>query len=155
MVGNIPFELCIYGKGDNTYIQVLKDKIAKAGLTDNVVWKGFEADKKNVYDSVDVVVAATRNDEPFALVALETGAHKVPIIATKSGGFPECIIDGVTGYIVPKHDSAAITAKLKGLYINSMLLQNMGNAAHKNISEYFSIDLMHQKMRKVLSEINA
>jgi glycosyltransferase involved in cell wall biosynthesis len=155
LTGTVSFELYVYGTGDSNYIQSLKDTIEKAGLTKNVIWKGFEADKKKVYESIDVVVAATRNDEPFALVALEAGAHKVPIIAAKSGGFPECIKDGVTGYIVPKQDSDSIASKLKGLYTDNNLLSIIGNAAYKNISEHFSIDIMHQKMRKVLSDIKA
>ena len=155
LIGKLPFEVYIYGTGDIAYIQLLKNTIEKARLTNDVIWKGFETDKRKVYDSIDVVIAATRNDEPFALVALETGAHKVPIIAAKSGGFPECITDGSTGYIVPKKDSSAIAEKLKELYTNTTLLQHMGNEAYKNISEHFLINFMHQKMRKVLSDINA
>jgi glycosyltransferase involved in cell wall biosynthesis len=144
-------KVLIYGKGDEGYIQKLKSTIAEKQLTSYVAWKGFEADKKKVYESIDVVVAATRNDEPFALVALEAGAHKVPVIATRSGGFVESIVDGETGFIVEKNSPTIIQDKLQYLYNTDGMLTTMGNAAYSNIKLNFSLAAMQAGMNKIIS----
>ncbi len=151
LMGKLPFKLLIYGKGDDVYIQKLKKVIAQKQLTDFIEWKGFEADKLKVYNSIDVVVAATRNDEPFALVALEAGAYKVPIVATRSGGFVESIVDGETGFIVEKTNPAMIQDKLQYLYNTNSLLSRMGTAAFNNIKSNFSLAAMHAGMNKIIT----
>lgn len=150
--GKLPFEVLVYGAGDDTYIKQLKELVAASGIKDEVKWVGFESDKAKVYNSIDILVAATRNDEPFALVALEAGAYKVPVIATMSGGFPESIIDGQTGFIVPKNNTGAIAEKVLYYHTNMQSLQDMGNAAYRNISTHFSLGLMQRKMTALLSE---
>lgn len=152
LTDKISIEVLIYGSGDEQYIRYLKELIQALGLVQNVKWMGFEPDKTIVYNSLDVLVAATRNDEPFALVALEAGAHKVPVIATMSGGFPESIIDGKTGFIVPKNDILAIANKMLYYYENLQSLKDMGNAAYHNVSTHFSLRLMQQKMTALLAE---
>jgi len=151
LVKNVKCKVLIYGKGDEGYIQRLKGIIAEKQLTPYVEWKGFEADKKKVYNSIDVVVAATRNDEPFALVALEAGAYKVPVIATRSGGFVESIVDGETGFIVEKNNPAMIQDKLQYLYDTKGLLTRMGEAAYNNIKSNFSLAAMQAGMNKIIT----
>jgi len=143
-------KVLIYGKGDEGYIQKLKSIIAEKQLTSYVEWKGFEADKKKVYESVDVVVAATRNDEPFALVALEAGAYKVPVVATRSGGFVESIVDSETGFIVEKNNPTMIKDKLQYLYNTDGMLATMGDAAYNNIRLNFSLAAMQTGMNKII-----
>lgn len=151
LVSNIKCKVLIYGKGDEAYILKLKSLIANKQLTPYVEWKDFEADKNKVYDSIDVVVAATRNDEPFALVALEAGAYRVPIIATRSGGFIESIVDGETGFIVEKNNPAMIQDKLLYLYNTTGLLSAMGDAAFNNIKSNFSLVAMQAGMNKIIT----
>ncbi|MBN8671014.1 MAG: glycosyltransferase family 4 protein [Chitinophagales bacterium] len=151
LANTIKCKVLIYGKGDEGYIQKLEHLIADKQLTSYIEWKGFEADKKKVYDSIDVVVAATRNDEPFALVALEAGAYKVPVIATRSGGFVESIVDGETGFIVEKNSPTMIQDKLQYLYNTDGMLTTMGNAAYSNIKLNFSLAAMQAGMNKIIS----
>ncbi len=150
LAGKLPFKLLIYGKGDEGYIQKLKTIVTEKQLTDFVHWKGFEADKAKVYNSIDVAVAATRNDEPFALVALEAGAYKVPMIVTRSGGFVESIIDNETGLLVNKNNPVAIKEALQVLYNTQGLLAKMGATARNNIQSDFSVAAMQMQMNKII-----
>ncbi len=47
-----------------------------------------------IYNSADVVVMPTTDEEPFGLVALETMAKGIPLIVTDSGALPEVVGDG-------------------------------------------------------------
>ncbi|WP_022676940.1 glycosyltransferase family 4 protein [Novosphingobium sp. B-7] len=67
--------------------------------------------------------------EGFGLVFLEAGAYGVPSIATRSGGIPEAVNDGVTGLLVPEHDPAALAEAITELVDDSALRARMGAAA--------------------------
>jgi starch synthase len=50
--------------------------------------------------------------ELLGLVALESMASGAPVIASRVGGLPEIVEDGVTGYLVPPGDVAALGARI-------------------------------------------
>jgi glycosyltransferase involved in cell wall biosynthesis len=101
-----------------------------------------------------VLVAPTKNDEPFALVALEAGYFGIPAIVTRSGGFMESIIDGETGFIVNKNAPAEIAAKLSRLWQSPALINEMGANARKNITQHFSLDIMEEKITSFVNNFN-
>lgn len=61
-----------------------------------------------------------------------------PAIVTDVGGLPETVIDGVTGFIVPPHDPAALGEKISWLAANPARLEEMGRAARRNVVERFT-----------------
>lgn len=67
--------------------------------------------------------------EGFGLVFLEAGAYGVPSIATRSGGIPEAVTDGITGLLVPEHDPAAVAEAIARLVDDAALRASMGIAA--------------------------
>lgn len=56
--------------------------------------------------------AAGEQDEGFGLSALESGAAGTPIVAARTGGLPDAIVEGVTGFLVEPLDAAAWIARL-------------------------------------------
>jgi glycosyltransferase involved in cell wall biosynthesis len=79
-------------------------------LRERVVAAIESGDTRESYRAVqhgaDIVVYPTIGEEPYGLVPVE--AMSCPIIASKSGGIPETVVDRVTGYIVSKGDAAAL-----------------------------------------------
>ncbi len=65
--------------------------------------------------SAGAVLCLSRWEEPFGMVAAEAQAAGTPVIASRSGGLPEVVSDGVTGYLVPRGDVEAATAALDGV----------------------------------------
>jgi glycosyltransferase involved in cell wall biosynthesis len=151
--GKIPFELKIFGSGAKDFIQQLKNAVKEKNIEDDVEWMGFQSDKKEIYDSLDVLLAPTRNEEPFALVALEASGYRVPVIASKSGGFYESVVDEKTGFLVNKNSPAEIAAKLTWLYNNPQQLMQMGNNAREYATTNFSIEKMNEKIEQIFSEL--
>jgi glycosyltransferase involved in cell wall biosynthesis len=54
------------------------------------------------------LVAPSLWAEPFGMVAPEAIVRQVPVIATRTGGFADTVVDGVTGLLVPNGDESAL-----------------------------------------------
>jgi glycosyltransferase involved in cell wall biosynthesis len=151
----VPFDLFIYGGGEASYLQQLKQQISELGIEESVHWMGYESNKNAIYEHLDVIVAPTRNEEPFALVALESSAFKVPVIASASGGFPESIKDQLTGYIVPKSSPDKIAERLRNLFYEPEKFVGLGRNARINIQENFTSELMHCKLDGIFTSVSS
>jgi glycosyltransferase involved in cell wall biosynthesis len=66
--------------------------------------------------------------EGFGLVYLEAGAYGLPVVATASGGVPDVVIDGETGFLAPPGDSEAVAEAVLRLLRDPELNHRMGQA---------------------------
>jgi len=71
---------------------------------------------------------------------LESMAAGIPVIATRVGGNPEVIEDGVSGLLVPPRNSAALAAAAGRLLDDKGLALRLGQAGIARVSELFSIE---------------
>ncbi len=81
-------------------------------------------------------VLASRSDA-CPLVAIESMSVGTPVVASKVGGIPEIIRDGVDGFLVPPEDPQALAEKLSLLLANPQLADGMGTAARSRFLEHF------------------
>ena len=84
------------------------------------------ADMPSLYQKADIVVYPTIGEEPYGLVPIEAMSCARPIVASNSGGIPETVVDGVTGYIVPKGDYGALANRLAELLSYPQLARRLG-----------------------------
>jgi N-acetyl-alpha-D-glucosaminyl L-malate synthase BshA len=80
--------------------------------------------------------------ESFGLVALEAMACKVPTIATRVGGVPELIDDGVTGVLCPVGDIDAMARAALGLLADRDRLEAMRDAARQTAQKRYCATLV-------------
>jgi len=80
--------------------------------------------------------------ESFGLAALEAMACKVPSIATRVGGVPELIDDGVTGLLYPVGDVEAMAQGALGLLQDRPRLEAMREAGRKTAQKRFCASLL-------------
>src|SRR5208337_303703 len=80
--------------------------------------------------------------ESFGLAALEAMACKVPSIATRVGGVPELITDGVTGLLFTVGDVEAMASGALSLLGDPPRLQAMRDAARKDAQKRFCSNLV-------------
>ncbi|PDT84404.1 glycosyltransferase family 4 protein [Sinorhizobium sp. BJ1] len=80
----------------------LKDRVAKAGLADRLLFVGEHTNIPDWYRALDLFVAPQRW-EGFGLTPLEAMASGVPVVASDVGAFSELIAEGPdeTGLIIP------------------------------------------------------
>jgi glycosyltransferase involved in cell wall biosynthesis len=114
-----------------------------------------------VLASLDVSVMPSLN-EALSNVVLESMAAGAPTVATRVGGTPEALVDGVTGILVPPADSSALADAIVHLLKDAPLAGQLGHAARARIADDFSIrrmvratedlyvELLERKQRKRL-----
>jgi glycosyltransferase involved in cell wall biosynthesis len=76
-------------------------------------------------------------DEAFGIVNVEALAVGTPVIASKTGGIPEIIRDGIEGLLVPPGDSTAMAASILQLLIDHRVRAEMGRNARRRFLSAF------------------
>jgi colanic acid/amylovoran biosynthesis glycosyltransferase len=83
---------------------------------------------------------ATGREEGLGMVLLEAAATGLPVIGSRVGGIPECILDGRTGFLVPERDASALAERMSELLENAGKRQQMGVAGRALVEGRFNID---------------
>jgi N-acetyl-alpha-D-glucosaminyl L-malate synthase BshA len=91
--------------------------------------------------------------ESFGLAALEAMACGVPPVATRVGGVPELITDGVDGFLEEVGDMAAQAARVTALLTDEELHRSMARAARKTAGDRFCTDRIIPLYEKYYEEV--
>ena len=146
---------------DRDYLRELQEHAARCGVPDHVTFTGLRSDVPAMLASFTVSVMPSLN-EALSNVVLESMAAGAPTVATRVGGTPEAVVDGVTGILVPPADSAALADAIVHVLSNPQLAAHLGCAARAHIADHFSVrrmvratedlytDLLERKQRKHL-----
>jgi glycosyltransferase involved in cell wall biosynthesis len=139
-LGNLqqPFHAVIAGSGPAE--EWLREKTRAEGLAERVHFTGWleSGAIETLYARADVVVCPSVWDEPFGLVGIEAYAHGKPVVGFDVGGVPEWLIDGQTGFLVPRKDTSAMGAAIDRLLGNPALRARLGAAGRALERERFS-----------------
>jgi glycosyltransferase involved in cell wall biosynthesis len=105
---------------------------------DDVLLQQYRGSMVTVSASVyrDVYGREWRQSELLGLTLLESMAVGTPVICTRVGGMPEYVLDGVTGFIVPPNDPAAIRDRLLRLVDDAALTSRMGDAGRRHVQAF-------------------
>lgn len=151
----IPARLIIAGQGDAAAgLARLRDEL---GLAAAVEMPGFVSElEKRRYFRKAWVHLLTSPKEGWGITNLEAAACGTPTIASDSPGLRDSVVDGVTGFLVPHGDLAALTAQLRRLIEDSRLRLQLGRGA-RAFAEKFSwdgaADLTEAHLRHVSGEV--
>ena len=92
-----------------------------------------------LYNEADIVIYPTLGEEPYGLVPLEAMSCERPIVAARSGGITETVLDGETGYIVKRGDVKSLTERVSRLLGNPALAEHLGAAGRQHVCQHFDI----------------
>ena len=147
--------LFICGKGENRKdFEKLRDDL---GLHDCIDIKGYIPHEEIPYymNAIDVFcLSSCSSSESFGVAAVEAMACELPIVATDVDGFTEVMIDGYTGYIVPRKDEKAMAEKMWDLYFNEDKRKEMGKNGRKHVIENYVWDNNVDKLLSLLIRIS-
>jgi len=129
--------------GEGRFREAYMRRSAEMGISDHTTWTGLVADPfgEGLYAAADIVCQMSRWEEGFGWVIAEAMAHGKPIVATRVGGIPEIVRDGVTGLLVDRRDSAAMADALTRLILDPRLRVRLGAAGRAMAEAEF--DLRH------------
>jgi phosphatidylinositol alpha-1,6-mannosyltransferase len=88
--------------------------------------------------------------EGLGIVYLEASATGLPVVAGDSGGAPDAVLDGETGWVVPGGSEAAAAERIVTLLEDPELRQRMGERGRAWVEEKWRWDLLAEKLRTLL-----
>ena len=109
-----------------------------AGGDDRIRYIGYVKDVENVYHTADIVVVPSRWQEPLGLINLEASACRKSVVATRVGGIPEVVEDGVNGSLVEPGEVDQLTARVESLIADPDLRLRMGEAGRARVEREFT-----------------
>ena len=136
---NRKVQFVLVGDGANRE-QYAKDADAM-GIADHVTWTGMVEDPfgEGVFAAADVVCQFSRWEEVFGWMIAEAMAHGKPVVATRVGGIPELIEEGVSGHLVTRGDTTAMSERILRLLSDPELRRRMGSAGRATAAAKFDL----------------
>jgi len=105
-------------------------------LEEAVLFLGLRTDVPQLLAAADAVLLASR-EEGMPNAILEALAAGRPVVATRTGGVPELLTQGVTGVVVEPGDVAGMADALERVLTDSVLVQRLCEAGPALIAERF------------------
>ncbi|TQK77189.1 glycosyltransferase family 4 protein [Rarobacter incanus] len=148
--------LVIVGKGP--YRAALEARARDRGVTDSVIFAGSVpwADLPAYYDDCTVFAMPSRarkrglEVEGLGIVYLEAGACAKPVIVGDSGGAPDAVVDGETGFLVDPENPRDIADRISQLLADQELAARMGQAGRRRVVAEWTWDQVAQTAKKYL-----
>ncbi|MGH9348376.1 MAG: glycosyltransferase, partial [Vicinamibacterales bacterium] len=114
--------------GDGELRAALEKQIRDKHLERHIFLAGFRADVLELMRGFDVFATATLH-EGMCLALVDAMAAGKPAVAARSGGIPEVMVDGETGFLVEPRDHRGMAGRLVALLKDEALRRRMGDAA--------------------------
>ena len=119
----------------------IKAQVKNLHLENNVIFAGFRTDAPRIIGSADVFVLPSQF-EGLPIAMLEAMALGRPVIASRVGGVPEVILDGVDGLLIDPLRPDQLAEKLLTVMRTPELREKLSNNAVQKVREHFSVKRM-------------
>jgi glycosyltransferase involved in cell wall biosynthesis len=140
--------------GDGPERDALTALVQELGLAGVVVFAGVRTDVGDLLAASDIVASSSAFEgSPLALME-SLGAGK-PVVATRVGGVPEIVRDGLEGLLVPPGDPTALADALLTLLRDSGLRDRMGAAGRERQRTEFDIGVMVNRLEALYESLFA
>jgi glycosyltransferase involved in cell wall biosynthesis len=138
--------------GDGPLHGVIARKIAALGLEGRFRLAGFREDLDQFTPHWDLAVLPSFT-EGLPCIALEALAAGVPVVATAVGGIPEVVGEGVSGYLVPPGDPAALARRIRDALRSEAERTAMGRNGRERVRNQFSFEQKSARFQRLFSEL--
>lgn len=144
-------ELDIVGDGDERVkLELLASQLR---LTDRVRFLGHAADVREAIARADAVVSSARQ-EGLGIALLEAMAMGRPVVAFKTGGIPEIVVHGQTGWLTAEASVPALARALATVIEDPAERKRRGDAARTHVLERFSVGAMRDQYEALYVELS-
>jgi phosphatidylinositol alpha-1,6-mannosyltransferase len=145
--------------GDGPYRAHLARLAGECGVSASVVFTGPVSwdELPAYYDAGDIFAMPCRTRrrgldvEGLGIVYLEASATGLPVIAGDSGGAPDAVVDGETGFVVPGRSVEAVADRLNSLLADPAAAKAMGKRGMAWVDSEWRWELVAERLAKVLA----
>ncbi|MEM4402525.1 MAG: glycosyltransferase, partial [Candidatus Caldarchaeum sp.] len=130
----------------------LEELVHAKGLDERIKFLGERRDVPDILKASDIFVLTSRW-EGMPLTLIEAMLAGLPVIATRVGGVPELVEDGVTGLLVPPKDALTLRSALERLLSSAETRQRMGEAGRHRALEHFTVEQMINRVRVLYHDL--
>ena len=109
------------------------------GIARHCLFLGYQEEVAPYYAAFDAVVLPSAN-EGTPVSVIESLAAACPVVATRVGGVPDVVAEGVDGFLVETGDTDALAERLSRLARNPELRRRMGEAGRDRIVSRYAVD---------------
>lgn len=144
--------------GGGPYEKDLRDLARQTGVADSVRFTGSVPweELPAHYGAGDVFAMPCRTRrggldvEGLGIVYLEASATGLPVVAGDSGGAPDAVLDGETGWVVPGGSPDQAADRIVTLLGDAELRRRMGERGRRWVEEKWRWDLLAEELKKLL-----
>jgi len=142
----------LYG-WERAFADSLPRLAARLGLADRICFTGHRSDALALMAGCDVVAHASVREEPLGLVVPEAMALGRAVVATRTRGPEEVIVDEATGLLVPPGDAVALADAIGGLIEDASARARLGAEASQDVRERLSATRMAEGFAALYREL--
>lgn len=140
-------------QGQEYMLAEVERKIDELGLREYVTMMPFVNDIEIVYRAMDVIIVPSVFDDPFPTTVLEGMYWGRPVIGTATGGIPEMIADGVTGFIAERDNPDSLADKITALVTDKALAVRMGENGRRRFENNFTEEAFNVRFGEAVRRI--
>jgi glycosyltransferase involved in cell wall biosynthesis len=135
--GEVDATLCMVGDGPER--EELERLASDLGMMRSCLFAGYQEDVAPFFAAFDAFVLPSGN-EGTPVTAIEALASGCPVVATRVGGVPDVVRDGVDGLLVEPGDREALADALARLAADPELRRRMGEAGRERVLPRYAVE---------------
>ena len=151
--------LVIVGDGqDRLRLENLADQLKMANRVLFLGWIEHEDPMMNLlYNLSDIFVMTPKTDpkqvEGFGVVYLEANACGKPVIGSRSGGIPDAVLDGETGFLVDEDNPDQLAEAFIKLLDNPHLAERLGQQGRQRVINDLNWDAVSERIYSKMNHL--
>jgi len=140
--------------GEGPLAAQVAERVRAAGLADRVRFLGHQTPIQPFYEALDLLVSPSRT-EGISNVILEALATGRAVVATRVGGTPEILEDGISGLLVPSEDPTALAAAIDRLVCDPALRSRLIEGGRARVARQFGFEVRMRQEEAFYARIMA
>ena len=142
--------LCLIGDGPDR--QRLERRAHELGIAKRCLFVGYQNDVAPYYEAIDALLLPSAN-EGTPVSVIEALAAERPTVATRVGGVPDVVREGVDGYLVDVGDADTLAARLVELAGDPDKRDAMGREGRRRVLERYAVDRLVDDIDQLYREL--
>jgi sugar transferase (PEP-CTERM/EpsH1 system associated) len=129
------------------------ERIVNAAGAGDLAWfAGERSDVPDILRGLDCF-ALPSLAEGISNTILEAMASGLPVVATRVGGNADLMVEGLTGRLVPRADSAALAGAIAGYLADPVAARRHGRAGRRHVEQHFSLERMVRRYERLYLDL--